>query len=67
MTISEANAVNCLLDYLLRPRPSTTVGNRSQGDVLRAAQVLARSSNRALHAGWREQDITPRTRVRVPR
>ena len=61
MTITEANAVNTILDYLLwrwRPALRRHHGRKpTRAQAWAACRVLARSANKALYAGWRESDV----------
>lgn len=66
MTISEASAVNTLLDCLLGPlhkgdedRPHT------DKRIVEAASYLAERSNRALQAGWNGGTVVARRKKLV--
>lgn len=55
MTITEANAVNTILDVLFEnPERSVFV---DETHVREAAKVLAKGANKALMAGWRPEQI----------
>lgn len=57
MNLSEANAVNQLLTYLLGQRPHSS-GHRPTPDEAQAiAEFLALRASVALGAGWRPEEV----------
>lgn len=52
LTVSEASAVNKLIDFVTGQRDGTDQ-RASSGDALDAAELLARGANKRLSAGYR--------------
>ena len=67
MTISEANAVNVLLTYLLGKRRGYVLNDPSKDDVREAAELLAAKAYRALSAGWTPETATAAWEARRPK
>lgn len=55
LTITEAHAVNVLLDWITGT-PGVTHQVPTSPRALEAAQILADHANRALYAGWKAGD-----------
>lgn len=62
MTISEASAVNVVLDYVFGERETV---DRERFEV--AAAELAERANRSLHAGWTADKVASRVKDPGPR
>lgn len=57
LTITEANAVNILLDHILgQPNADETLDQRVDR-LAEATVLLAEKANKALGAGWRPDDV----------
>lgn len=67
MTISEANAVNVLLTYLLGKRRGYVLNDPSKAEVREAAELLAAKAYRVLSAGWTQDAATAAWKARMPR
>jgi hypothetical protein len=59
LNITEATAVNTLLDYLLGQRRYDLGNPPTSAQAMKAAEFLAIRAHKALSAGWLPRDVLP--------